>query len=141
MSLFMASTKAKRAWLVLKDNVSSFKNDIAYTNTSLDVTYLWSTSKESIAVKKAADLLLRKKSDNETSEKYAECLFNTFYEQRVRSTKEEGWKLPKSIIPCSDPDASLNFQSASEEAVEIFRQCEPEAEFMPAAEQDPDEEY
>lgn len=105
--------------------------------TPLDVTYLWSTSKESAAVKKAGELLL----SNKTGEKITECIFNVFYEQRVRNTRGEGWKLPKNVIPCSDPDESLNFQSASEEAEKIFHQCEPEAEFMPAGEQDPDEEY
>ncbi|KAG2212622.1 hypothetical protein INT47_000598 [Mucor saturninus] len=101
------------------------------------VTYLWSTSQKSDVLKKAAKLLLSKTTD----ETQIECVFNCFYEQRVHSTKGEGWALPKTIIPCSDPDASLNFQSASEEAEKIFRQCEPEAEFMPAGEQDPEEDY
>lgn len=106
-------------------------------DTLSDVTYLWSTSKKADVLKKATELLLT----NTIDEKKIGCVFNTFYEQRVHNTNGEGWKLPKSIIPCSDPDASLNFQSASEEAEKIFRQCEPDAEFMPAGEQDPEDDY
>ncbi|GAA5797774.1 hypothetical protein HPULCUR_003169 [Helicostylum pulchrum] len=97
----------------------------------MDVTYLWTTSKQDAVVKKAVDLLLQNNEQHN--------VFTAFYEQRVRSAK--GLELPKNIIPCSDPDPSLNFQSASEEAVGIFKQCEPEAEFMPASEQDPDDDY
>ncbi|KAI8082210.1 GDP dissociation inhibitor [Thamnidium elegans] len=95
------------------------------------VTYLWTTSKQDAVVKNAVDLLLQNNEQHN--------VFTVFYEQRVRSTK--GLELPKNIIPCSDPDQSLNFQGASEEAFGIFKQCEPQAEFMPASEQDQDEDY
>jgi hypothetical protein len=84
-----------------------------------------------------------KEQDIEESQKVA-LLFTVFYEQRVRKAKDlnSSWKLPKNIIPCSDPDVSLDFSSATEEAQSLFYECEStEAEFMPAAEQEPEDDF
>lgn len=77
---------------------------------------------------------MEKKSD-------VSCIFSVYFDQRVRSSKTKGWKLPENVIPCSDPDVSLNFESAFEEAIKIFHDCEAEAEFMPAAEQEPEDDF
>lgn len=64
------------------------------------------------------------------------------FEQCLRNVKDLEFKLPNNIIPCSDPDATLDFNTATIEAKATFYKCEPEdTEFMPAAEQDPDEEF
>jgi hypothetical protein len=101
---------------------------------------LWTASEKSDIIKKTIDPLLQKDSDAE-EKKDINCLFSIYYDQRVRSSKTEGWKLPTNVIPCSDPDVSLNFESAYEEAIKIFQDCNPEAEFMPAAEPDPEDDF
>jgi hypothetical protein len=111
------------------------------------VTYLWTTSKDKSALKKTVDLLLlpKKKStedDDTTTEQSAKCIFNAYFEQRVRNiSTTEGCNLPESVIPCNDPDTTVSFSNSFDEAVKIFHQCESEAEFMPPApeEQDPED--
>lgn len=113
---------------------------------------MWTTAKEESTLKKATDLLLQKKkqiteeTNDSTTEISIKILFNAYFEQRVRSSinsiEANTWNLPEGVIPCSDPDISLNFESAFAEAVKIFHDCESaEAEFMPATEQDPEEDY
>lgn len=112
------------------------------------MTYLWTTSKEKDALRNAVDLLLVKDSSNEQQEDMTDTqktnlLFTVFYEQHVSNTKELecAWNLPKNVIPCSDPDTSLDFSSATDEAQSLFYICEPsEAEFMPASEQEPEDD-
>jgi hypothetical protein len=70
------------------------------------------------------------------------CILSVFYDQRRRTAYEleQTSLLPKHIVPCSDPDASLDFQSAISEAMKLFYLCEgSDAQFMPPAEEDPDE--
>ncbi|KAI8890774.1 rab protein geranylgeranyltransferase component A [Backusella circina FSU 941] len=109
------------------------------------VTYLWTTSQEEGVVEKAVDLLLQSsnnKKEQEENKKDIECKFVVHFEQRLRSIKDLEFKLPNNIIPCSDPDATIDFNTATMEAKESFYKCEPkDTEFMPAAEQDPDEEF
>lgn len=66
------------------------------------------------------------------------------YDQRIRSVNdlENSAKIPKCIAPCSDPDVSLDFQNSMKEVIEFFYKFEgKDAEFMPAAENDPNDEY
>ncbi|KAI8061549.1 GDP dissociation inhibitor [Gilbertella persicaria] len=92
------------------------------------VTYLWTTSKEPFVLKEAADLLTK------------DTIFTVFYEQYVRNAPEMT-ELPANVIPCSDPDVTLDFQSAVTEAKSLFYQCvDTSVEFMPAAEEQEDDD-
>ncbi|KAI9471023.1 MAG: GDP dissociation inhibitor [Benjaminiella poitrasii] len=100
-----------------------------------NVTYLWTTSRRKNALKKAVDLL----TDGDKH-----LLIKVYYEQYVRNSKEfeDSWKLPKNIIPCSDPDATLDFKNAVKEAYNIFYECEgADIEFMPAVQQDDEDDF
>ncbi|KAG1411370.1 hypothetical protein G6F58_008585 [Rhizopus delemar] len=108
------------------------------------VTYFWTTSQNEGVLKNALELLLKKKKEDGIIEQYANCIFSIFYDQRIRSTKdlEQVSNLPRKIIPCSDPDISLDFQTATTEAIKLFYQCEgKDGDFMPAVENDPENEY
>lgn len=98
-------------------------------------------------LKKAVDLLMEKKpvvTEDENSNQEFRKLITVYYAQYVRNAKslKESCNLSfKNIVLCSDPDVSLDFRSAFEEAKSLFYQCEPEdAEFMPAAEQEPEDD-
>ncbi|CAO3692265.1 unnamed protein product [Rhizopus microsporus] len=97
------------------------------------VTYFWTESANNNALKNALQLLLNEETH---------CILSMFYDQRRRTAYEleQTSLLPKHIVPCSDPDASLDFQSAISEAMKLFYLCEgSDAQFMPPAEEDPDE--
>ncbi|KAI7902413.1 GDP dissociation inhibitor [Cokeromyces recurvatus] len=99
------------------------------------VTYLWTTSKNEDALKKAIDLL---------TSQGKQPFINVFYKQRVRNLNmfENSGKLPKNIIPCSDPDATLDFETAIKEARNLFYECESsDAEFMPSVEQENEDTF
>ncbi|CAO3611488.1 unnamed protein product [Mucor fragilis] len=111
------------------------------------VTYLWTASKDGSVLKKAVDLLMEKKpvvSEEEGNHREFTKLITVFYDQYVRSAQslQTSEKLPfKNVVLCSDPDISLDFRSAFAEAKGLFYQCEPvDAEFMPAAEQEPEDD-
>lgn len=105
------------------------------------VTYLWTLSRESGITKKTTEKLLEKTREAVDSEKGLRCIFRSFFDQRTRSSEDYSQELPKNVLACSDPDASFNFESAFEEAIKLFNACEPEAEFMPKAEEDPEDDY
>ncbi|KAF1806920.1 GDP dissociation inhibitor [Mucor lusitanicus] len=111
------------------------------------VTYLWTASKDDSVLKNAVDLLMEKKPDTaeeEDDNRDFTKLITVYYDQYVRNAQslQASWKLPfKNVVLCSDPDLSLDFRSAFREAKALFSQCEPvDAEFMPAAEQEPEDE-
>ncbi|KAL9554867.1 hypothetical protein MBANPS3_002610 [Mucor bainieri] len=112
------------------------------------VTYLWTASKDDSVLKKAVDLLLEKKpaitEDEDNNNREFTKLITVYYDQYVRNAQslQASWKPPfKNVVLCSDPDVSLDFRSAFAEAKSLFSQCESEgAEFMPAAEQEPEDE-
>ncbi|KAI8359875.1 GDP dissociation inhibitor [Choanephora cucurbitarum] len=89
------------------------------------VTYLWTVSKELSVLKSAIDLLFKQ-----------DKLLTVSYQHHVRQTEKA--KVPKNLIVCSGPDASLDFESALAEAQSLFDQCESHAEFMPEAEENDD---
>lgn len=98
-------------------------------------------------LKKAVDLLMEKKPvaiEEENNSREFEKLITVFYDQYIRKSKtlQETWKLPfNNVVVCSDPDISMDFKSAFEEAKTLFYKCEPvDAEFMPAAEQEPEDD-
>ncbi|CAO3648713.1 unnamed protein product [Mucor hiemalis] len=105
------------------------------------VTYLWTTSEQAGIIKKTTEKLLQKIEDAESSKKDLHCIFRSFFDQRIRSSEDYSHGLPKNVVACSDPNASFNYESAFEEATKLFHKCEPEAEFMPAAEEDPEDGY
>lgn len=107
----------------------------------IDVTYLWTLSKESGIIKKTTEKLLQKTSEAVDSEKGLHCIFRSFFDQRTRRSEDYSQELPKNLLACSDPDGSFNFESAFKEAIKLFKECEPEAEFMPKAEEDPEDDY
>lgn len=84
---------------------------------------------------------MQKIEDAESSKKDLHCIFKSFFDQRIRSSEDYSHGLPKNVVACSDPNASFNYESAFEEAAKLFHKCEPEAEFMPAAEEDPEDGY
>ncbi|KAI8981100.1 GDP dissociation inhibitor [Pilobolus umbonatus] len=101
------------------------------------VTYFWTISGCPQVIEKAMDLLL--KPDNEDGSGY---LFKVLYEQRVHNAHDimKDLSIPANVIPCSDPDESISFQSAFSEAKNIFYQCElSDTEFMPPVKEE--EEY
>ncbi|KAL7322583.1 hypothetical protein PS15p_211566 [Mucor circinelloides] len=111
------------------------------------VTYLWTASKDDSVLKKAVDLLMEKKpvvTEDENGNQEFRKLITVYYAQYVRnakSLKESCNLFFKNIVLCSDPDVSLDFRSAFEEAKSLFYQCEPvDAEFMPDAEQEPEDD-
>lgn len=83
-------------------------------------------------------------TEEENNSQEFEKLITVFYDQYVRKAKslQEIWKLPfNNVVVCSDPDISMDFTSAFEEAKTLFYECEPvDAEFMPAAEQEPEDD-
>jgi hypothetical protein len=88
--------------------------------------------------------LVKEQTDDMEENPKATLLFTVFYEQCVRNIKEleSSWKLPKNVIPCSDPDVSLDFSSATNEARSLFYECESsDVEFMPATEQEPEDDF
>ncbi|KAI8375448.1 GDP dissociation inhibitor [Blakeslea trispora] len=90
------------------------------------VTYLWTVSDEPSALKAAVDML----------SKDQDRLLSVSYQQYVRQTSVADFELPKNIIVCSDPDPSIDFESAIAEAKSLFYQCEEShVEFMPEAEE------
>lgn len=106
----------------------------------LVVTYLWTTD-DIGCLKEAIKLLSENQSDES---KTSQIRMSVCYQQRSRSAKdyENFWKLPKNIIPCSDPDATINFKSCLKEARELFYKCESaDVEFMPSAEQEEEEDF
>ena len=103
----------------------------------IDVTYLWTSSTRENVIKSTIESLLQKSSE----EKPIKCIFTCYFDQYLRNVTHQDWHLPTNVIPCNDPDTSLNFESAFKEASDIFHQCEPETEFMPAAEQEPEDDY
>ncbi|KAI8146072.1 GDP dissociation inhibitor [Fennellomyces sp. T-0311] len=100
------------------------------------VTYLWkeSSKDDTSDLQTAIDLLLPEDGH---------IKFSLSYEQRSRQvTLDDKWKLPKNIIPCSDPTSSIDFEQAVAEATKIFFQCVPaDTPFMPAQPEDPEDEY
>ncbi|KAG1474814.1 hypothetical protein G6F56_000122 [Rhizopus delemar] len=107
------------------------------------VTYLWTASRSEGALENALNILLKKNEGN-TDEQSIKCIFKMLYDQRIRSVNdlENSAKIPKCIAPCSDPDVSLDFQNSMKEVIEFFYKFEgKDAEFMPAAENDPNDEY
>ncbi|KAF7727692.1 hypothetical protein EC973_007248 [Apophysomyces ossiformis] len=95
------------------------------------VTYLWTESSE------YSEKLLEKAIASLVKDD-AKRQFTMMYQQRVRQTKgyETLWKLPSNVIPCSDPNLSLDFEDAVKEAMAAFHRCTSEdTEFMPATEQ------
>ncbi|CEP18908.1 hypothetical protein [Parasitella parasitica] len=108
------------------------------------VTYLWTASNDDTVLKKAIDLLMEKKDvstkdDNNTRE--TEKLLTVFYDQYVRNSKMLQGKPFSNVVVCSDPDISMDFSSAFEEAKSLFYECEPtDTEFMPTAEQEPEDD-
>ncbi|KAI8645496.1 GDP dissociation inhibitor-domain-containing protein [Parasitella parasitica] len=103
------------------------------------VTYLWTASKNDSVLKKAVDLLMEKKpasTDDENNTQQSEKLITVFYDQYVRNSKALQESSVSNIVVCSDPDISMDFRSAFEEAKNLFYQCESiDTEFMPAADQ------
>ncbi|OBZ84005.1 Rab proteins geranylgeranyltransferase component A [Choanephora cucurbitarum] len=91
------------------------------------VTYLWTVSGERSVLKSAIDLLFKDQDK----------LLTVSYQHHVRQTEKA--ELPKNVIVCSGPDASLDFESAIAEAKALFYQCEEShVEFMPEAEENDD---
>lgn len=63
---------------------------------------------------------------------------SVFYQQRCRQVDldSQNWHLPANVIPCSDPNGSLDFNAASNEATAAFFKCvPPDTPFMPAQEE------
>lgn len=105
----------------------------------VDITYLWTTSQDKSVLEKAVELLSKKRDEEDTE---SHIKMTVYYQQRSRTAQNLD-QLPKNVIPCSDPDTTMDFESSTSEARRLFYQCEPpETEFMPAAEeQEQDEEF
>ena len=130
-SLSMVFIRMKRVWHVLKDKVS-FDLIVTFIANSLTlllneaVTYLWTVSDDPSVLKTAVDML----------SKDQDRLLSVSYQQYVRQTNTSDFELPKNVIVCSDPDPSMDFESAIAEAKSLFYQCEEShVEFMPMAEE------
>ncbi|CAO3579742.1 unnamed protein product [Absidia cylindrospora] len=107
------------------------------------VTYLWTPSNDSTkgttTLKDIKPFLLQQPSTNEDDQdEPAQVMFEVYYKQRIRSSQYivERWNIPDNVYICSDPDASIDFEQATNEARSIFYRCVTEdVEFMPAAEE------
>ncbi|KAI7886495.1 rab protein geranylgeranyltransferase component A [Lichtheimia hyalospora FSU 10163] len=102
------------------------------------VTYLWKVGDvdASSELESAVDLLVPEDGHIKLS---------VFYQQRCRQVDldSQNWHLPANVIPCSDPNGSLDFNTASNEATAAFFKCvPPDTPFMPAQEEEPvEDEY
>jgi hypothetical protein len=66
-------------------------------------------------------------------------LFALFYRHKYRDTSLLSSLLPNNIIVTNDPDSSLDFETATIQAKQLFEMMCPNEEFLPAG-PDPDEE-
>lgn len=116
-----------------------------------DITYFWQDQYDSTTLQEAINALLKNlgNSNERGPGRHAnECKaiipeWTLSYDQRKRHVPDlaEYFHTPDNVIPCSDPTASLDFESATREAKAAFYKIMPsETEFMPPQKEDEHEE-
>jgi hypothetical protein len=67
-------------------------------------------------------------------------LFALFYRHKFRDTTLSSL-LPNNIIATNDPDSSLDFETATTQAKQLFEKMCPNEEFLPVVPDPDDDEF
>ncbi|ORZ00599.1 GDP dissociation inhibitor-domain-containing protein [Syncephalastrum racemosum] len=102
------------------------------------ITYFWQDQSDTVSLQEAIKLLLKTQEGEMITPEWI-----LSYEQRQRRISDfaEQFNTPDNVIPCSDPTAALDFESATKEAKAAFYKIMPsDTEFMPPQKEDDERE-
>ncbi|KAI8059607.1 GDP dissociation inhibitor-domain-containing protein [Gongronella butleri] len=128
---------AEHAAWISKAMIVSSKPLAQFTNAGSElVTYLTTRSDLSTLKQAVADMV----SSSDDPEQQDAILFDVIYQQRSRHRDDVQAAVPRNVQVCSDPDATLDFDSAVLEARAIFAACmgDDDALFMPPPPEEPE---